>query len=199
MPSLAHNSGYRTMMSHRLGETEDTTIADLAVAVGSGQIKTGAPARSEQVAKYNQLLRIEETLGDAGRYAGDPRVPPVRADEPVAFQSCPTRSGQTPSGALSVAAGLPGESGRGRPRCAPARRGRARVAAGHLRAGHGRGEARDACGRRAHRGVDRQPPSCSPNSSWGPPPGAAILAAVICVLTLTIAGPVRTYLRNGPR
>jgi len=69
--ALAHHSGYRTMMSHRSGETEDTTIADLAVAVGSGQIKTGAPARSERVAKYNQLLRIEEALGDAARYAGD--------------------------------------------------------------------------------------------------------------------------------
>ncbi len=73
--SLAHHSGYRTMMSHRSGETEDTTIADLAVAVGSGQIKTGAPARSERVAKYNQLLRIEEALGDAGRYAGDLAFP----------------------------------------------------------------------------------------------------------------------------
>jgi enolase len=83
--ALAHNSGYRTMMSHRSGETEDTTIADLAVAVGSGQIKTGAPARSERVAKYNQLLRIEETLGDAARYAGDlafPRFSP--GDEPLA-------------------------------------------------------------------------------------------------------------------
>jgi enolase len=67
---LAHRSGFRTMMSHRSGETEDTTIADLAVAVGSGQIKTGAPARSERVAKYNQLLRIEEELDDAGKYAG---------------------------------------------------------------------------------------------------------------------------------
>ncbi len=78
--ALAHNSGYRTMMSHRSGETEDTTIADLAVAVGSGQIKTGAPARSERVAKYNQLLRIEEALGDAARYAGDlafPRFAPA--------------------------------------------------------------------------------------------------------------------------
>ena len=78
--ALAHNSGYRTMMSHRSGETEDTTIADLAVAVGSGQIKTGAPARSERVAKYNQLLRIEEALGDAARYAGDlafPRFTPA--------------------------------------------------------------------------------------------------------------------------
>jgi enolase len=73
--SLAHHSGYRTMMSHRSGETEDTTIADLAVAVGSGQIKTGAPARSERVAKYNQLLRIEEALGDAARYAGDLAFP----------------------------------------------------------------------------------------------------------------------------
>ncbi|WP_066909206.1 phosphopyruvate hydratase [Millisia brevis] len=72
---LAHRSGYRTMMSHRSGETEDVTIADLAVAVGSGQIKTGAPARSERVAKYNQLLRIEEALGDAGRYAGDLAFP----------------------------------------------------------------------------------------------------------------------------
>lgn len=73
--ALAHYSGYRTMMSHRSGETEDTTIADLAVAVGSGQIKTGAPARSERVAKYNQLLRIEEALGDAARYAGDLAFP----------------------------------------------------------------------------------------------------------------------------
>lgn len=78
--SLAHSSGYRTMMSHRSGETEDTTIADLAVAVGSGQIKTGAPARSERVAKYNQLLRIEETLGDAARYAGDLAFPRLSVD-----------------------------------------------------------------------------------------------------------------------
>ncbi|MFC7755836.1 phosphopyruvate hydratase [Tsukamurella soli] len=73
--SLAHNNGYKTMMSHRSGETEDTTIADLAVAVGSGQIKTGAPARSERVAKYNQLLRIEEELGEAARFAGDTAFP----------------------------------------------------------------------------------------------------------------------------
>ncbi|GAB7068597.1 phosphopyruvate hydratase [Mycobacterium hodleri] len=78
--SLAHSSGYRTMMSHRSGETEDTTIADLAVAVGSGQIKTGAPARSERVAKYNQLLRIEEELGDAARYAGDLAFPRFSVD-----------------------------------------------------------------------------------------------------------------------
>ena len=67
---LAHRSGYRCMMSHRSGETEDTTIADLAVATNCGQIKTGAPARSDRVAKYNQLLRIEEELDDAAVYAG---------------------------------------------------------------------------------------------------------------------------------
>ncbi|GAA3826159.1 phosphopyruvate hydratase [Nocardioides panacisoli] len=67
---LAHRAGMRNMMSHRSGETEDTTIADLAVATNCGQIKTGAPARSERVAKYNQLLRIEDELGDAARYAG---------------------------------------------------------------------------------------------------------------------------------
>lgn len=67
---LAHRNGYRTMMSHRSGETEDTTIADLAVALSCGQIKTGAPARSERVAKYNRLIRIEEELGPAAVYAG---------------------------------------------------------------------------------------------------------------------------------
>ncbi len=67
---MAHRAGFRTMMSHRSGETEDTTIADLAVAFNCGQIKSGAPARSDRVAKYNQLLRIEEDLDDAARYAG---------------------------------------------------------------------------------------------------------------------------------
>jgi enolase len=75
---LAHRSGYRSMMSHRSGETEDTTIADLAVATNCGQIKTGAPARSERVAKYNQLLRIEEELDDAARYAGATAFPRFR-------------------------------------------------------------------------------------------------------------------------
>ncbi len=73
--TLAHSSGYRCMISHRSGETEDTTIADLAVATGCGQLKTGAPARSERVAKYNQLLRIEENLGDAARYHGELAFP----------------------------------------------------------------------------------------------------------------------------
>jgi enolase len=71
----AHRNGYRSMTSHRSGETEDTTIADLAVATNSGQIKTGAPARTERVAKYNQLLRIEEELGDAAVYAGRTSFP----------------------------------------------------------------------------------------------------------------------------
>jgi enolase len=73
--TLAHRNGYRTMMSHRSGETEDTTIADLAVAMDCGQIKSGAPARSDRVAKYNQLLRIEEELDDAARYAGRAAFP----------------------------------------------------------------------------------------------------------------------------
>jgi len=68
------------MMSHRSGETEDTTIADLAVAMNCGQIKTGAPCRSERVAKYNQLLRIEELLGDAAVYAGHAAFPRSAAD-----------------------------------------------------------------------------------------------------------------------
>jgi enolase len=75
---LAHRAGFKTMMSHRSGETEDVTIADLAVAVGSGQIKTGAPARSDRVAKYNQLLRIEEQLEGAARYAGAGAFPRYR-------------------------------------------------------------------------------------------------------------------------
>ncbi|OAH51238.1 phosphopyruvate hydratase [Microbacterium oleivorans] len=72
---VAHRAGYTTMLSHRSGETEDTTIADLAVAVNSGQIKSGAPARSERVAKYNQLLRIEEDLGEAAEFIGAAAFP----------------------------------------------------------------------------------------------------------------------------
>jgi enolase len=68
--ALANRSSYSAVISHRSGETEDTTIADLAVATNAGQIKTGAPARSDRVAKYNQLLRIEEDLGDSARYLG---------------------------------------------------------------------------------------------------------------------------------
>ena len=78
--ALATSFGYKSMMSHRSGETEDTFIADLAVATGVGQIKTGAPARGERIAKYNQLLRIEETLGDAARYAGELAFPRFSAE-----------------------------------------------------------------------------------------------------------------------
>ena len=77
--SLAQRAGYTTITSHRSGETEDTTIADIAVATNAGQIKTGAPARSELVAKYNQLLRIEEELDDAARYAGRSAFPRFKA------------------------------------------------------------------------------------------------------------------------
>ncbi len=76
---MAHHASYRTMMSHRSGETEDTTIADLAVALNCGQIKTGAPARTERVAKYNQLLRIEEELADGAEYAGRDAFPRFKA------------------------------------------------------------------------------------------------------------------------
>lgn len=76
---LAQRHEYRCMVSHRSGETEDVTIADLAVATNAGQIKTGAPARSERVAKYNQLLRIEEELGDAAVYAGKSAFPRFKA------------------------------------------------------------------------------------------------------------------------
>ncbi|MBQ5851071.1 MAG: phosphopyruvate hydratase, partial [Lachnospiraceae bacterium] len=68
--NMAHKAGYTTIASHRSGETEDTTIADLAVALNCGQIKTGAPCRSERVSKYNQLLRIEEELGESAIYPG---------------------------------------------------------------------------------------------------------------------------------
>ena len=76
--SLARSSGYTAVMSHRSGETEDTTIADLAVGYGTGQIKTGAPARSDRVAKYNQLLRIEEELGSRAVYPGRSAFPRSR-------------------------------------------------------------------------------------------------------------------------
>jgi enolase len=78
--SLAQKNSFATMMSHRSGETEDTTIADLAVATNCGQIKTGAPARGERVAKYNQLLRIEEELGEAARFAGATAFPRFKQD-----------------------------------------------------------------------------------------------------------------------
>jgi enolase len=78
--SMAQNAGWKTMISHRSGETEDTTIADLTVATNSGQIKTGAPARGERVNKYNQLLRIEDELGDSATYAGASACPRFKAE-----------------------------------------------------------------------------------------------------------------------
>ena len=108
---LAHRNGYRCMMSHRSGETEDTTIADLAVATNCGQIKTGAPARSERVAKYNQLLRIEDELGDAARYAGAVRSRGTRAD-PVHDGRTTHRPGADPAAAAArVSAATRGPGG----------------------------------------------------------------------------------------
>jgi enolase len=75
---LATRHGYTSVMSHRSGETEDATIADLAVATNCGQIKTGAPARSDRVAKYNQLLRIEAELGDTAEYRGRAALAPLK-------------------------------------------------------------------------------------------------------------------------
>jgi enolase len=76
---MAQDAGYATVISHRSGETEDTTIADLAVATGAGQIKTGAPSRTDRVAKYNQLLRIEEELGAEAAYPGWNAFPRFRS------------------------------------------------------------------------------------------------------------------------
>jgi enolase len=75
---MATRHSYTSVMSHRSGETEDATIADLAVATNCGQIKTGAPARSDRVAKYNQLLRIEELLGDSARFRGRAALAPLK-------------------------------------------------------------------------------------------------------------------------
>jgi enolase len=76
--AMARDAGYNSVISHRSGETEDTTIADLAVATNAGQIKTGSASRTDRIAKYNQLLRIEEELGKAGRYAGKSAVRQLR-------------------------------------------------------------------------------------------------------------------------
>ena len=195
--ALAHNSGYRTMMSHRTGETEDTTIADLAVAVGSGQIKTGAPARSERVAKYNQLLRIEEALGDAARYAGDLAFPRFSPRAEVARSVMPDAKRPDPKRRVpGVAAGQAGRVGpaAGRAARAGATRAARRAATAHRR--QTRTARRPRRLRSSNRSGSRspKPPSSSPSSGSGSAARrAAILAAVVCVLTLTIAGPVRTY------
>ena len=110
---LAHDAGYTAVMSHRSGETEDATIADLAVALGTGQIKTGAPARSDRVAKYNQLLRIEEELGANARYPGWDAFPHTRLTA-----GRPTRAGARGKPASRAPSG----AGRRVARCRPDRR-----------------------------------------------------------------------------
>ena len=146
---LAHRNGYRCMMSHRSGETEDTTIADLAVATDCGQIKTGAPARVERVAKYNQLLRIEEELDDAARYAGRGRLPAVPAAEPGILarrERSATSGGSAASGAAPRRKPAPGRrttaprSPRRRPRRRPGR-----SVAGGVRALTGRAACSSSC------------------------------------------------------
>ena len=88
--AMAREAGYTAVMSHRSGETEDTTIADLAVATGCGQIKTGAPSRSDRVAKYNQLLRIEEQLGEQRRVPGQSGLPQLDLENPTTSTVIPT-------------------------------------------------------------------------------------------------------------
>ncbi len=93
---LAHRNAYTTMMSHRSGETEDTTIADLAVAMNCGQIKTGAPCRSERVAKYNQLIRIEELLSEGAALCGPQRISAVGGRRPVSQEATTRPDGRRP-------------------------------------------------------------------------------------------------------
>ena len=128
---LAHRNGYRCMMSHRSGETEDTTIADLAVATDCGQIKTGAPARSERVAKYNQLLRIEEELDDAARLRRRRRLPALHGAGLTAPSDAPDRA---PTAATRRCAGTARRGAASRagaprrvPRAGRRRRGRVRA------------------------------------------------------------------------
>ena len=99
---MAREAGYSAVMSHRSGETEDTTIADLAVATGVGQIKTGAPSRSDRVAKYNQLLRIEEELGDAASYPG---LEALSAAGPAGFPASRRRADRGMSASAQAAPG----------------------------------------------------------------------------------------------
>ena len=202
--TLAHTSGYRCMMSHRSGETEDTTIADLAVATGCGQIKTGAPARSERVAKYNQLLRIEESLGDAARYAGDlafPRTPTGSPPRPAGWSlrgnrrwvgltpdfapSGPRRVAPTAAVAPTTAEGAPEERSRGRgervrkpgragPAAAPGRVRRAAADPRPLAAGSVVAATTGLLGLSSTR-------------------RAAVLALVVCALALTVVVPLRNY------
>ena len=129
---MAREAGYTAVMSHRSGETEDVTIADLAVATGCGQIKTGAPSRTDRVAKYNQLLRIEEALGPDATYPGPGRVPVVRAHRLLQQEgargrrtkrsgdaACPLRIGNAPPASPAATGAAPAARGP-RARCASA-------------------------------------------------------------------------------
>ena len=165
--SLAHRSGYRCMMSHRSGETEDTTTADLAVATDCGQIKTGAPARSERVAKYNQLLRIEEELDDAARYAGAQAFPRFRRGSPGASAAT-----------VDAAKWLARKPSRLDERCAPAT-GNAPTTVTRSASPHP--WARPTTERVGRRRLTGR---------------AAILALVICALAVSLAYPLRQYVEQ---
>jgi enolase len=105
---MAREAGYTAVISHRSGETEDVTIADLAVATGCGQIKTGAPSRSERVAKYNQLLRIEEALGDDASYPGREAFPAaLQSDGPAPAAEAPPAASEPQTGGLFPSGGAP--------------------------------------------------------------------------------------------
>ena len=105
---MAREAGYTAVISHRSGETEDVTIADLAVATGCGQIKTGAPSRSERVAKYNQLLRIEEALGDDASYPGREAFQvAVQSASPAPEPQAPPAASEPQAGGLFPSGGAP--------------------------------------------------------------------------------------------
>ena len=109
---MALEAGYAAVMSHRSGETEDVTIADLAVATGCGQIKTGAPSRSDRVAKYNQLLRIEEELGAAADYPGWAAFPRARKTAPIKAAPAAAGAASTTKPSAASSAGYPAVGGR---------------------------------------------------------------------------------------
>ena len=205
--ALAHRNGYRSMMSHRSGETEDTTIADLAVATDCGQIKSGAPARSERVAKYNQLLRIEESLADAARYAGavafpraasaasdirtrrpspTPQEPPD--DDPRSGHSRPAHGPpHTRATGLRRPPRSPPPAPAGGTAAAPPRRARPNRAATPRPAIRRTGQARD--GARLGDGADRLRVGRLTVTTR-----AALLALTVCLVALTMAYPLRAYL-----
>ena len=164
---LAHRNGFRCMMSHRSGETEDTTIADLAVATNCGQIKTGAPARSDRVAKYNQLLRIEDELGDAARYAGAGAFPRYQGLSGAGRRwPQPAARRARPAGRAAARGARPAAARRPRPAAA--------------RTGRGRGRR-------------RRPAAVAGSRLTG---RAAVLVLVLSVLTVSYASSLRAYLQQ---